>query len=295
MSARELFLKKLKALRVHVDSQAKRRAVHKPLLLLYYLGRLQRGDERLVRYIELEDTIATALRRFGPARKQTHPEYPFWALNTDKLCEVKYRGQLTLKTNDHKPTRKSFVGCDAKGGLRVDDYYLLREDRDFQATVIHHILDEHFPSSLHEDVLRYFDLRLPVPSPASSAYPDEKHFRLNVIEAYENRCALSGFSVGAADKPGLEAVMLCWRQVGGEHAVNNGIAITTTYRKLFDLGIMSLDDTFRVIIANSVLSDKDSSTCLKALNGSSIQLPTDDKLKPALSNVRWHRKEVFKG
>ena len=61
------------------------RAPHKPLLLLFALGRLQRiGRNEPIRYVDAELPLASLLADFGPPR-QTSPAYPFRRLANDGL------------------------------------------------------------------------------------------------------------------------------------------------------------------------------------------------------------------
>jgi putative restriction endonuclease len=294
MSEHDDFLEQLSRLRINTDKTVQRRAPHKPLLLLLYLGLLQTGKERLHPYIEIEPFMFEGLRRFGPQRKQIHPEYPFWALTNDGICEVKHRGSLTKKKNENKPTRTSLVNAQAVGGFVTRVYFLLREDRALQSAVAHQLLDEHFPVSLHEDLLAFFGLKLPPPLPSSPDYGVGLGLREAVLKAYGYKCSISGFSVGATGSPGLEATLLCWRQVGGHADITNAIITTTTYRKLFDLGLLTLDDECNVKVATNVMEDPMTSSDIKKLNGKKLHLPNDSAACPSLSNIRWHQKEVFK-
>ena len=69
------------------------RAPHKPLLLLYALGRLQNG-QRLIPYAEADRDLKKLLIEFGPVRKSYHPEFPFWHLQSDGLWELDQSHQL---------------------------------------------------------------------------------------------------------------------------------------------------------------------------------------------------------
>lgn len=54
------------------------RAPHKPLLLLFALGRVQRGEKRLAPYRkEVAKNLKKLLGRFGKPRSVPHPEAPF--------------------------------------------------------------------------------------------------------------------------------------------------------------------------------------------------------------------------
>ncbi|MBK7048066.1 MAG: hypothetical protein IPH48_16490 [bacterium] len=65
------------------------RAPHKPLLLLLVLARCARGEGREVAYREIDQPLFDLLREFGPSRKSTHPEYPFWHLQSDGIWVVR--------------------------------------------------------------------------------------------------------------------------------------------------------------------------------------------------------------
>ena len=42
------------------------RAPHKPLLVLYAIGKLLRGEERLIPYSEIDEKLGNLLEEFGP-------------------------------------------------------------------------------------------------------------------------------------------------------------------------------------------------------------------------------------
>lgn len=64
------------------------RAPHKPLLLLYALGRYQQGKPRFMSYAEIESDVKQLIADFGPPRKSFHPEYPFWHLQSDGIWKI---------------------------------------------------------------------------------------------------------------------------------------------------------------------------------------------------------------
>ena len=66
-----------------------RYAPHKPLLLLLVLARCARGEGREVAYRDIDQPLFDLLREFGPSRRSTHPEYPFWHLQSDGIWVVR--------------------------------------------------------------------------------------------------------------------------------------------------------------------------------------------------------------
>lgn len=87
---------------LNVWKQGDQRAPHKPLLVLYALGRWQQGNAD-VTFKEAEPDLTALLREFGPPRKSDHPEQPFWRLQKDGVWIVKAAADLPLKTGDDIP------------------------------------------------------------------------------------------------------------------------------------------------------------------------------------------------
>lgn len=96
-------------------SRGGKRAPHKPLLLLYALGRLQQtGRNEPVLYAEAEAPLARLLADFGPPRATT-PAYPFKRLDRDGLWR--------LTTEGDQPTEDqpgSLKRAKARGDLDTD-------------------------------------------------------------------------------------------------------------------------------------------------------------------------------
>src|SRR4051812_38724860 len=59
---------------IRVWARGDERAPHKPLLLLYALGRLSRNEPRLIPYADVDRDLRSLLVQFGPHRKSQHPE-----------------------------------------------------------------------------------------------------------------------------------------------------------------------------------------------------------------------------
>lgn len=64
------------------------RAPHKPLLVLYALGRSQRDGGGELVYSAVEEDLKELLAEYGPGRKTT-PAYPFHHLVSDGVWQVR--------------------------------------------------------------------------------------------------------------------------------------------------------------------------------------------------------------
>src|SRR5688572_16527451 len=96
--------------------QGDQRAPHKPLLVLYALGRLQQG-KAAVTCREAEPDLTALLREFGPPRKSDHPEQPFWRLQRDGVWTVDAPPGLSLKAGDDIPRVTALRSPEVRGGF----------------------------------------------------------------------------------------------------------------------------------------------------------------------------------
>src|SRR5689334_25372659 len=130
-----------------VWKQGDQRAPHKPLLVLYALGRWQQGKAE-VGYAEAEPELTALLREFGPPRKSDHPEQPFWRLQRDGVWVVHAPAGLVLKTGDDIPRVTSLRSHDVRAEFAPDVRAALAADPALVAGIASRILERHFPESL---------------------------------------------------------------------------------------------------------------------------------------------------
>src|SRR3954465_12277781 len=132
--------------------QGDQRAPHKPLLVLYALGRWQQGKDE-VTFAEAEPDLTALLREFGLPRKSDHPEQPFWRLQRDGVWTVTAPADMPVKANDDIPRVTALRSHDVRAGFSADVRAALAADPGLVAGIAARILERHFPESLHQDVL----------------------------------------------------------------------------------------------------------------------------------------------
>src|SRR5262245_37856567 len=103
--------------RLNVWSRGGQRAPHKPLLVLYALGRWARGERVDVSFAEVDPDLTALLREFGPPRQSYHPEYPFWRLQNDGVWTVEATGPLKSRWSNTDPPKGEPLAHDARGGF----------------------------------------------------------------------------------------------------------------------------------------------------------------------------------
>jgi len=117
-------------------------------------------------------------------------------------------------------------------------------------------------------------------------------FRRQVRAAYHNTCAVTGLRlINGGGRPEVQAAHIRSVEANGPDAVRNGIALTGTAHWLFDRGLMTFSDDFRIILSpHGVPDDLD-----KLIRPDrTLALPEAPELRPHPTYLRWHREHCFK-
>lgn len=142
--------------------------------------------------------------------------------------------------------------------------------------------DSHYP----EEVKRVI-----VTTAVSRAVRDAA-FRIRVRHAYENRCAFTGLTLfDRLGNPEVEAAHIRPVSKNGPDTIRNGIALTGTVHWMFDAGIISIDEEYRILVDSNC-----SSLChLTSLfpDHGRISVPRLPDERPHPRYLEWHRTKVF--
>lgn len=114
--------------------------------------------------------------------------------------------------------------------------------------LVQQIMTERFPESLQ--ILIADRLGFDFTSLMKARDP---RFREIVLRAYHSRCAFFGYDLrldGAL--VGLEAAHIRWKQYGGTHEVNNGLALCSLHHSAFDMGAIGIDEHMAIHISGGV-------------------------------------------
>ncbi len=268
------------------------RAPHKPLLLLLYLARIQRGEPRLVSFKSIDEPLSSLLKEFGPPRRSFHPEYPFWRLQNDGIWEVNAPDHIQLRGSNTDAKRSELLRHDVAGGLTEDYFDLLLNDPALVHKIAKSLLDEHFPESLHGEVASSVGLALPISTRQSA--PRDPRFRPEVLAAYGYRCAICGLDVRLGSVSiGIEAAHIKWHQASGPSTVTNGLALCTLHHKALDIGALTLSDDHRVLLSSELSGYRWFGEMFLEIANKQIAAQSDSQL-PGREFIRWHHREVFR-
>jgi predicted restriction endonuclease len=126
---------------------------HKALLLLLALSQFQKTQSSSLVFISVEPVLKKLIKKYSPSAQQ-HAEYPFWALQNDRLWEVFYESPLNYRKGKDWPPRSQLVKHNAVGKLPFWAEKVLGKKRTLVRTLANKLLDRYFDKKSHPDVLR---------------------------------------------------------------------------------------------------------------------------------------------
>jgi putative restriction endonuclease len=280
--------------RLNVWSRGGQRAPHKPLLVLYALGRWARGERGDIPFREVDRDLTALLKEFGPPRQSYHPEYPFWRLQNDGVWAVHAAGPLKARQSNTDPPKGELLAHDARGTFSPKVQAALRADPALAGDIAARLLENHFPDSLHADILAAVGLDLGTPKAGAGKH--DPQFRQRVLTAYEYRCAVCGFDVRLGSvSVALDAAHIRWHQAGGPDREGNGLALCVLHHKTFDLGAFTLTAEGVLLVSDQAHGTAGFEEALLRHHGKGVRPPQRPEHKPEAAFLDWHGREVFKG
>ncbi|WP_207946319.1 phosphorothioated DNA-binding restriction endonuclease, partial [Actinomadura sp. 7K507] len=272
------------------------RAPHKPLLLLYALGRFRSEGPQAIEFSAAEQDLDRLLQEFGPPRT-TSPGYPFHHLtNDDRLWEV----TTTDGAGSPGPNVGPLRSLHAKGRLHPALTTALLEESALLPQIVRALLDANFAPSLHADICQMVGLDLEdaeLPSHVSDEFgPRDPGFRLEVLEAYEYCCAFCGYDGWLSGVAvGLDAAHVRWRTYGGPDSLGNGICLCALHHRLLDRGVVGLTGDRAITVSRKYIGRAATSRSLVLdLVGRLAREPQPGLVPVEPDHIEWHTRQVFR-
>ena len=123
----------------------------------------------------------------------------------------------------------------------------------------------------------------------------EAKFSAQVRQAYHSTCALTGLCIiNGGGRPEVDAAHI--QPVGEGHngpdSVRNGLALSKTVHWMFDRGLVSVTDDYRILAAEKQIPEP----ALKLLNADGrLILPDNPVEQPHPAFLQYHRDQIYKG
>jgi putative restriction endonuclease len=125
----------------------------------------------------------------------------------------------------------------------------------------------------------------------------EARFRLDIVAAYNYTCALTGFRLNTiAAGCIVDAAHIHQFSDSRNNDPRNGLALCKNAHWLFDNGLWTLSDDYKVIVARGQFAeDAPDQKSLSDYEGEKIRLPGNPAHWPNPLHIAWHRHRKFKG
>jgi putative restriction endonuclease len=110
-------------------------------------------------------------------------------------------------------------------------------------------------------------------------------FRQRVLAAYDSKCCVTGETT-------LEVLAASHIQPyvnRDSNHVQNGLCLRTDFHKLFDAGLITLDDDYRIVVSHHLISNK-----YATYQGREIRLPSESFYSPSREALTVHRNIIFR-
>lgn len=286
--------------RLRCDRARGQPAPHKPLLLLSILAGIDDGEqlpllfpltpELAFRFLALGSVVADRQRQRIDVRLPFHhlQSDGVWdALNRDGDPSAEYRRTTTASLN---PTFAAFVADDRnrenaklvliREYFRPAEQVALRELLNLPPDVVTPTTTDGIPLVIEEAVRQGREAR----------------FRLRVLAAYNYTCALTGYRLTTITGASVvDAAHIHQFADSRNNDLRNGMALSKTAHWLFDQGLWTLTDDFKVIIACNAFTESgpDSWRIKQHHDRPLLHLPSDSTTWPDPVHLAWHRRSVF--
>jgi predicted restriction endonuclease len=120
----------------------------------------------------------------------------------------------------------------------------------------------------------------------------QSFFRKTVLVSYGEQCAITGLS---NRKLLIASHIIPWKDNEKRRAdPTNGIALNALHDKLFDQGLMTFDESLRVVMSKIIKKDQSISSKYQgflAIEGEKLMLP--ERYRPDPEAINYHRENVF--
>jgi putative restriction endonuclease len=274
-------------------------APHKPLLLLvvFEIAEKSVGDI-LPLTPELAYRFCTYWSLVAHRRTQAPDvRYPFFHLKTDGFwLPIGEDGKRAL---DRRLTRYAALPL---------DFVAFASDPALRDKARHILIAKYFQPQ--ERVALYTLVGLPIPSAdqiardaayqspeAATSQAREARFRLNIVAAYNYTCALTRYRLTTVSGASIvDAAHIHQFSDSRNNDPRNGLALCKNAHWLFDNGLWTLSNEYKVIVAEGRFAEHGPHQKLLCdFHGQAIHLPSDPALWPNLIHITWHRKHKFRG
>ena len=308
------YVQKMKRLRV---DRAHGVAPHKPLLLLAVIELIERGQIQENK-ISLSPDLAETFMKYWSKVTDRKPNIalPFFHLKSDGFWHFHPNAgyEKALDVADRITAISRLREVIAHVSLDDDLFVLLTDasNREIirQTLIYVYLLDfkgeiegliaegqqvTEYERSLISEVEHPF-----LPQKPMAPIPEESPirsagFRQAIMGLYNYTCAVCRLRIVTMDgESATDAAHIIPFRISKNDDVRNGISLCKLHHWSFDKGLLSVSQTYHVLVSPLMSDQRPTEWLLTELQDKSILLPERDQLCPAPDALAWHREEVLR-
>ena len=128
----------------------------------------------------------------------------------------------------------------------------------------------------------------------------QPRFRAAVMDAYKNRCAITGFPEPRSTQPQHKVPLIDVAHIVedknpkfGQPEVRNGLPLTKLHHAAYDAKLIGIDSNYKLHVSKTLWDIKDGQTLelLKSMQGQHLKLPSNRKHYPDPERLRYKFKQ----
>ncbi|GFO60232.1 HNH endonuclease [Geomonas silvestris] len=297
--------------------ETKRRAPHKPILLLAVLDLVHRGviTSPFISIsgdlVELNELFNLYWQCVVPLGQTSSIAFPFSRLNNEPFWElVPIPGKSITQAVINNTSSVSYLRKYALGAKLDDNLFAIMATDTGREGLREALLQSCFSpvaqillreqSSINREAFDYGTLlekqahqQVAVELPPDDYRPVARSqgFRRSIIRAYDHRCALCGVRIITPDQQTAvdAAHIVPWSQSKNDD-IRNGMALCKLCHWAFDRGMIGVANDYSVITSRHIAANANVPGLLTTLAGRGIIPPADKDLWPAQHYLVEHRK-----
>lgn len=306
------YLHEIKNLRI---DRAHGNAPHQPVLLLAIIELIEQGQITENKVIPSPGLMETFLKYWTKVTdRKPNLALPFfhlkkrsfWHLQPNPGYENALEVVTQIKTFNNLRKIVAYASFDDKLFdlfLKIEDREVLRQTlidtylADFKQEILSLIFEEQQIDEYSQHLLQYAEHKFSI----ELAEPIEKEkrirqpgFRRAIMRIYDYTCAVCRLQILTLDGETVtEAAHIVPFNETNNDDVRNGISLCKLHHWAFDKYLISVDESYNVIVSELMTERGSTEWMLKTLYGKAILLPTQKALYPDQSALGWHREKML--
>ncbi len=324
MTALETYIRQFASLRRAPNAvfpeATRKRAPHKPILLLAVMDLIARG-ELLSSFIDVRGDLVELNELFNfywhrvlPPSQNSSIAFPFSRLHNEPFWKlVPQPGkEITPEALNHISTLSLLRSLALGAQLDEELFHFMTQSESRNAlreALLRSCFSEEGRAVIEEQILinaQAYDYSRELAEKAHQPIVQEalssaeaykpaarnQGFRRLVVKAYDHRCALCGVRIITTEQHTVveAAHIVPWNKSHNDD-IRNGMALCRLCHWAFDEGMLGVADDYSVLTARQINVDPNMPGLLSMLAGRHIIPPADRDLWPAQEYLAEHRKE----